>query len=52
MFILKVIFKDTNFGVFQVVSAGSTSGGPAGVTLSLYQDNKKLNETKSKIDGT
>lgn len=37
---------------FQVISAGSTSGGPAGVTLSLYQDNKKLNETKSKIDGS
>jgi hypothetical protein len=40
---------------FKVISAGSTSsigGGPAGVTLTLYQDNKKLNETKSKGDGT
>lgn len=27
-------------------------GGPAGVTLTLYQDNRKLNETKSKADGT
>ncbi len=39
----------------KIISAGSTSnigGGPAGVTLTLYQDNKKLNETKSKNDGT
>ena len=39
----------------KVISAGSASnmgGGPAGVTLTLYQDNKKLNETKSKADGT
>jgi len=37
------------------MSAGSTSqigGGPAGITLSLYQNDKKLNETKSKADGT
>ncbi len=38
-----------------MISAGSTSsigGGPAGVTLTLYQENKKLNETQSKVDGT
>ncbi|CAF4093146.1 unnamed protein product, partial [Rotaria sp. Silwood1] len=38
-----------------VISAGSTSGiggGPAGVILTLFQDGKKLNETKSKADGT
>ncbi|CAF4164423.1 unnamed protein product, partial [Rotaria magnacalcarata] len=36
----------------RVISAGSTSGGPGGITLTLYQDNRKLNETKSKADGT
>ncbi|CAF0911999.1 unnamed protein product [Rotaria sordida] len=48
---LNFVFK--GFGLAgRVISAGSTSGGPAGVTLTLYQDNKKLNETKSKADGT
>ncbi|CAF1177713.1 unnamed protein product [Adineta ricciae] len=51
---LNFVFK--GFGLAgRVISAGSASnmgGGPAGVTLTLYQDNKKLNETKSKADGT
>ncbi|UJR23805.1 hypothetical protein I4U23_026781 [Adineta vaga] len=51
---LNFVFK--GFGLAgRVISAGSASsmgGGPAGVTLTLYQDNKKLNETKSKSDGS
>lgn len=63
MYYLFLIFYELNFFSFflslfrilKVISAGSTGtlgGGPAGVTLTLYQDNKKLNETKSKNDGT
>ncbi|CAF0788984.1 unnamed protein product [Adineta steineri] len=49
-------FAFRGFGLAgRVISAGNIGGGgggPAGVTLTLYQDNKKLNETKSKVDGT
>ncbi|CAF3883578.1 unnamed protein product [Rotaria magnacalcarata] len=48
---LNFVFK--GFGLAgRVISAGSASGGPGGITLTLYQDNRKLNETKSKADGT
>ncbi|CAF1033174.1 unnamed protein product [Didymodactylos carnosus] len=48
---LNFVFK--GFGLAgKVISAGSTTGGPSGVKLTLYQNTNKLNETISKSDGT